>query len=139
MVILLGNAVKFTNNSGWIKLLVRFIPAAVHPEMNQILESEVNDNHSLMLRIQRPEKNPKLVVSIVDSGVGIEERRLANLFQIFGNVNQVSDYTTNGIGLGLFMCKQLVNQFDGLITVDSKVGHGSKFTFSFGLKQMRHD
>jgi signal transduction histidine kinase len=39
----------------------------------------------------------------------------------------------NGVGLGLVISKQIVHQFDGDITVDSKVGVGSVFTFTISL------
>ena len=42
---------------------------------------------------------------------------------------------TNGVGLGLVISKQIVKQFNGDITVDSELGVGSTFTFSFEISQ----
>jgi len=39
----------------------------------------------------------------------------------------------NGVGLGLYIAKQITNQFDGDIDVDSEVGEGSTFTIKFKL------
>jgi signal transduction histidine kinase len=40
---------------------------------------------------------------------------------------------TNGVGLGLVISKQIAKQFDGDVSVESKLGVGSSFTFSFKL------
>ena len=44
---------------------------------------------------------------------------------------------TNGIGLGLFICKQIVDQFNGLIKVESKPGEGSEFMFNFEIEERK--
>ena len=136
IVNLLGNAVKFSNDRGSIKLAARFIPAAVDINLHLNLNQNLLDHENLIHQIFEKGRVPKLVVSIEDSGVGIEPERLSQLFKMFGCVSHANDYNTHGIGLGLFMCKQLVNQFNGLITAESQVGVGSKFTFSFGLEEM---
>ena len=41
---------------------------------------------------------------------------------------------TSGIGLGLFICKQIVEQFNGLIHVESQLSEGSNFMFNFDLE-----
>ena len=43
----------------------------------------------------------------------------------------------SGVGLGLYIAKQITKQFDGDINVDSEVGEGSTFTFRFKLFQPR--
>jgi len=43
---------------------------------------------------------------------------------------------TNGIGLGLVICKNIVEMFDGEIDFDSVPDHGSTFTFTFKLDEM---
>lgn len=72
------------------------------------------------------------VVSISDSGIGIPEDKLDNLFSIH---NEYTSYGTNdekGTGLGLRLCNDFIKMNNGTINVISKVGIGS--TFSFTLK-----
>ena len=54
------------------------------------------------------------------------------LFKLFGFAN-TAHRNTNGIGLGLVICENIVNMFDGHITFDSIPEEGSTFTFSFKL------
>jgi PAS domain S-box-containing protein len=71
----------------------------------------------------------ELMVSFQDTGVGIPEENLPKLFSLF--------FTTKakGQGLGLPVCKRLVEAQGGTITVESKVGEGSTFTVRLPLKR----
>jgi signal transduction histidine kinase len=76
------------------------------------------------------------VVSVVDTGVGIAPE---NLKKLFGRFEQFGDQRgINGTGLGLSITKEIVERHGGQITVESKEGKGSTFTFTLPLKQPRH-
>ena len=68
-------------------------------------------------------------IAIKDSGIGISEADLELLFRI--DVQHSTKGTSNekGTGLGLLLCKELVEKQNGRIKVDSKPGEGSTFTF----------
>jgi len=76
----------------------------------------------------------RLEISIRDSGIGISKTDQRKLFQLFGIVakNHVRN-NTHGIGLGLFISKQIVTQLQGNIDVISNIGEGSDFYFSIPL------
>ena len=74
-----------------------------------------------------------LEVIIKDTGVGIKEENLQKLFKIFGFLDSTKELNTNGIGLGLHICKMIVEQFGGLITCKSEWGKGTTFIFLIAL------
>jgi signal transduction histidine kinase len=78
------------------------------------------------------EQNDSLVVEVEDNGPGIPEEDQGRLFQPYHR--QLSDREhLSGLGLGLALCKYIVELHDGEIWVNSKVGKGSTFGFSIPL------
>ncbi len=73
------------------------------------------------------------IVSVADQGIGISEEHIDRIFERFYQANMSSDSGRHGIGLGLAICKGLVDAQGGRIWVESKVGSGSKFSFSLPL------
>lgn len=72
--------------------------------------------------------NPDVVQLFVrDTGAGIPKDDVPHLFQKFYRVDNSSTRTIGGTGLGLFICKQIVDLYHGNIWVDSDTGKGSTF------------
>mmetsp|Transcript_35491 Transcript_35491/g.34525 ORF Transcript_35491/g.34525 Transcript_35491/m.34525 type:complete len:94 (-) Transcript_35491:166-447(-) len=71
-----------------------------------------------------------LEFKVVDSGIGIKEESMGQLFKLFGKLNEHNDANKSGIGLGLTICKKLCEMQQGSIKVDSAYGVGSTFTFT---------
>jgi len=67
--------------------------------------------------IQADGDDQDLVVSVSDTGTGISEANQARLFKLFGFIEETQEINTNGIGLGLAICKMIVEQYGGSITV----------------------
>lgn len=63
------------------------------------------------------------VISVKDNGMGIDTIKQKNIFEKYF---QVQDYI-KGSGIGLYLVKQIVNQFGGKILLDSHLGEGSEF------------
>ena len=74
-----------------------------------------------------------LQVSVSDTGIGIRDEDLDKLFNSFQRVDMSANRNIEGTGLGLAITKQLVEQMDGYIRVESTYGQGS--TFSVSLPQ----
>ena len=70
----------------------------------------------------------KLIISVKDTGRGIEEEKLETLFTKFSRLEQDMNSTILGAGLGLAITKSLVDMLDGKIEVESTIGKGSTFT-----------
>lgn len=103
---LISNAIKFTEH-GEIK---------VQADISSLSESKLN-----------------LQVSITDTGIGIEEEKIASLFTPFTQVDASTTRKYGGTGLGLAICKKLCEQMGGNIGCQSEPGRGSCFTFSVQL------
>ena len=69
-------------------------------------------------------------VTVVDRGVGIFSGDLPRLFRAFGQLDSKSTRRHGGTGVGLYVCKTLVDTLGGRIWADSTLGKGSKFSFT---------
>lgn len=68
-----------------------------------------------------------VLISVKDFGVGIPEHIKEKLFSLNGNVTQPGTANEKGSGLGLILCKELMNETRGDISVNSEPGKGSEF------------
>jgi two-component system sensor histidine kinase/response regulator len=75
-----------------------------------------------------------LKVIVKDTGIGISEENQQKLFKQFGFLDCSQNVNPNGIGLGLHICKLIVENFKGTVSVQSELGIGSTFSFSFLLE-----
>jgi signal transduction histidine kinase len=72
--------------------------------------------------------------SVSDSGVGMSQRTLEKLFRIDAKTSTPGTAGEEGTGLGLILCKELVEKNGGTIRVESEVGNGSTFTLTLPIK-----
>jgi coenzyme F420 hydrogenase subunit beta len=77
------------------------------------------------------EEGNRVLGSVEDTGIGIAEEDIPKIFQEFYRSESAKDMDSHGTGLGLSIAKRIVELYDGELTVESEVGKGSKFTFSF--------
>ena len=106
---LTGNAIKFTD-SGSVKLVARFDRSA--------------DAESM------------LSVSVLDTGCGIEEQKIDELFHPFSQLDSSMARRFGGTGLGLSICRRLARLMEGEIKVESVLGEGSCFTLVLPVASM---
>jgi PAS domain S-box-containing protein len=66
-------------------------------------------------------------ISVADSGVGIAAEDMPHLFQKFYRIDNSATRTIGGTGLGLYLCRKVIELFNGRIWVESKPGQGSTF------------
>jgi two-component system phosphate regulon sensor histidine kinase PhoR len=74
--------------------------------------------------------DPKVRVRVKDTGIGIPEEDLARIFERFYRVDKARSRELGGTGLGLAIVKHLVQSLGGEISVQSRLGEGSTFTFT---------
>lgn len=89
---------------------------------------------SVMVRAQLVEADPEFVyVSVTDTGVGISPEARQLIFErLYQSPNSVDD-SRKGLGLGLYIAKELVALHGGRIWVESELGQGSSFSFTLPL------
>ena len=97
----IGNAIKFTEEGG-VQVVAQIIPA----------------------------DTPKLVIDVIDTGVGIPQAKLAQIFEPFCQADTSVTRRFGGTGLGLTICRRLARALGGGISVQSGVGKGSIFTIA---------
>lgn len=71
----------------------------------------------------------RLYISVKDSGCGMKAEDLRKLFNDFTTLKSNAHLNPNGVGLGLSICKKICNLLNGDISVESKIGFGSTFTY----------
>ncbi len=79
-----------------------------------------------------------LTVDVADTGIGIPEHKLANLFHVFSQVDDAVARRTGGTGLGLAISRELCRLLGGEISVRSAVGEGTTFTIHIPVLGAEH-
>ncbi|MBW4666922.1 MAG: GHKL domain-containing protein [Cyanomargarita calcarea GSE-NOS-MK-12-04C] len=79
------------------------------------------------------EENDYWKLSVADNGPGIEQQHFARIFKIFQKISNNKDSDSTGIGLSLV--KKIVEMYGGNVWVESEVGQGSTFFFTFKKEQ----
>ncbi|RYX99762.1 response regulator, partial [bacterium] len=104
-------------------------------QMTQLLQNLISNSlkykpEGLIPEIKISAKSNKKfwTISITDNGIGIEELDYERIFQVFQRLHAKNEYS--GTGMGLAICKRIVEYHDGRIWVDSKFGKGSTFSFT---------
>ncbi|MEZ5666639.1 MAG: ATP-binding protein [Alphaproteobacteria bacterium] len=83
------------------------------------------------LRIARDAATSGVVLSVVDTGVGIAERDLGTAMARFGRIGHADLAAAPGTGLGLPLAKELVELHGGTLTIESEVGVGTQIRIEF--------
>lgn len=79
-------------------------------------------------------ENENIKLCVRDFGIGIAKDKQANIFDRFFRVTGDKQNTFPGLGLGLFISKEIINHYNGNITVESAKGKGSTFCFTLPVK-----
>jgi PAS domain S-box-containing protein len=77
--------------------------------------------------VQNPEE---VVVAVKDTGIGMSDVTLRNLFRIDSSISTPGTANEKGTGLGLILCKEFIEKHNGKIWASSRLGSGSSFYFS---------
>jgi signal transduction histidine kinase len=80
------------------------------------------------IKVSVREEKGTIIISVKDNGIGIPEENLGRIFNLY--------FTTKaeGTGIGLSIIQRIIQEHEGIITVDSKVGEGTVFTIKLPAK-----
>ena len=79
------------------------------------------------------------LVTVKDYGEGIEENELPLLFEPFYRVDKSRSRQTGGFGLGLSLCKTIIESHGGKIKVESSIGEGTTFFLTIPLIEEQYN
>jgi signal transduction histidine kinase len=93
----------------------------------------------LTLEVNTNLRSQMVEVRVSDTGVGIPPDRLRLIFEPFYTTKEPDEHGHGGTGLGLSVCRQIIDQHHGRIRVESLVGKGSTFTIKLPLERVTTD
>lgn len=136
---LLSNAFKFTKSGESISVrLTTGSPLVLEDESTKEGTTNLLDKRNFNIG-----ENDFLIVSVKDTGIGISEENLKAIFERFNKIyksnNNKSDHYAEGSGIGLNLTKKLIILNKGEISVQSKEGAGSTFTFKIPIRREYFD
>ena len=118
---LLDNAIKYSPQGSEIEVAVR-------KASDKEALTAIQGKQSLV-------KPPCLIVSVRDSGTGIDQKDLELIFEKYYRGQNGLTHSVQGLGLGLYICRAIVESHGGRIWSRSKIGDGSTFYFSLPVHQ----
>jgi PAS domain S-box-containing protein len=125
-----------------LRLALQFegpIPALIHSDPTRLRQVVLNlmgnaikftqvGSVELVVSLDRSAGEPQLVLSVKDTGIGIEQDKLGNLFRPFSQADSSTTRRFGGTGLGLSIASHLTRLLGGRIDVTSLPGSGTTFT-----------
>lgn len=98
--------------------------------LSNLLSNAINFTKAGSVTIVIKKQGKEILTAVSDTGPGIPEEAVPNLFTKFFRVSGVLEHGSKGTGLGLFIAKSIVEMHHGKIWVDTKLGQGSTFYFT---------
>ncbi|SEA38349.1 Signal transduction histidine kinase [Desulfuromusa kysingii] len=109
-------------------------PKQIEWALNQLIENALkfNSGHDVVLSLQLLEQNNNtatLEFAVTDKGIGIADTQKEKIFQPFYQGDGSKTRAYGGTGLGLTIVQKICQQLGGELTLESTLGHGSRFSF----------
>ena len=118
-----SNALKFSQSGGKVEIKCKLI------------RHEDNLKYIGHHQYFQAAPNGMIEITVSDTGSGIQEKDKEKLFKLFGFLETTKELNTKGIGLGLYISKEIVNKFGGDISFTSEWQVGTSFTICMALDE----
>jgi len=103
----------------------------IHSVLQNLVSNSIKfTKDSGSIAISSEEKSDFIEVTVADNGIGISENDLLKLFKLDVHFSKKGTKDESGTGLGLLLCKELVEKHGGAIWAESELGKGTKFHFT---------
>ena len=133
---------QFMTTEKKIQFSVRIPPnfPAIYADENRLIQilynlihNAIKFTHKGTITIKAIVEDKTAVISVQDTGIGMSAKTIRTIFDPYEQGNEDHTLANTGIGLGLHICKQLVELHGGKISAASKQGKGSIFSFTIPL------
>ena len=125
---LLENALTYSTEGGTIEVIVRPVIAAGNiGKTRTTVGNDARNRKEPAIMLTLPEQQQMIEVCVRDHGIGIPHEQLERIFDRFYRVDTRLTREVNGLGLGLAICKRIVELHKGVIWAESELGKGSAF------------
>ena len=107
--------------------IIRWNSSKIFLLFKNIIENGIKYNESELPKIKvfGTQASDGYVISIEDNGIGIKKEFFDKVFVMFNRLHNQNEY--EGTGLGLAVCKKIVDEFEGTINIESRYGEGTNF------------
>jgi signal transduction histidine kinase len=127
-----GLTLEWQDRSGEAETRVMATPDGLDRVFNNLISNAVKYTlHGGRVTVTLARTGEEACVTVEDTGIGIPEEALSQLFTEFYRAPNAKAIESKGTGLGLAIVKDTVANFGGKIEVQSKLGEGSRFTVTF--------
>nr|WP_092024135.1 ATP-binding protein [Marinobacter zhejiangensis] len=103
-------------------------PTRTRQILNNLLNNAIKFTNNGEVRIKAKQASGTVRLEIIDTGIGMSAEGLNRIFSPFAQANPDTTRLYGGTGLGLTLCRQLVERMHGKIVLDSEPGRGTHFT-----------
>ena len=110
-------------------------PERIEQILVNLIGNALRHTEAGVVEIQACQQKGMIMVSVVDTGVGIAPEDLPHVFERFWRSDRSRNRRSGGTGIGLAISKKLVELQNGTISVESEVGKGSTFSFTVPIAQ----
>jgi signal transduction histidine kinase len=109
-------------------------PAALKQALANLVDNAIKySGEHRRLRVSARRAGPEVRVEVRDEGVGIPPGETQRIFEKFYRIGRSETQGRRGSGVGLALVKHIVEAHGGRVTVESRVGQGSRFTLHLPL------